>query len=96
MVGSWNISAGHFVIENRFVRWLGNLTYGIYLWHYAGAEFIVGASGMAGICAPQRSGPSWRWAYVDTYQLIERPILGERRPQATPPRRTLPREMEGA
>lgn len=99
LMSAWlilTISAGHFVIENRFVRWLGNLTFGIYLWHML-ALFIVGASGMAGVRVYVAVfGIALGLAYI-TYQLVERPFVGKRRPQAAAPARTrLPGGIEGA
>ncbi len=99
LVSGWlilNISAGRFVIENRFVLWMGNLTYGIYLWHMM-ALFIVGASGMAGVRVYVAVfGIALGLAFI-TYQLVERPMLGQRRPRALPAAaKVLPGGIEGA
>ncbi|MBL8131035.1 MAG: acyltransferase [Anaerolineae bacterium] len=96
LVAGWlilNVSAGHFVIENRFTRWLGNRTYGLYLWHML-ALFIVGASGMAGTRVyPAVVGVTLLLAAV-TYQFVERPFL--RRPRPAPEALPLPGGIEGA
>ncbi|MFN8531862.1 MAG: acyltransferase [Anaerolineae bacterium] len=90
-----NINAGYFVFENRLVLWLGNLTFGIYLWHML-ALFIVGASGMAGVRVYVAVfGIALALAYV-TYNLVERPIMGDRRPQTALPVKTLPGGIEEA
>ena len=89
-----NVYAGHFVIENRVVRWLGDLTYGMYLWHML-ALFIVGASGMAGVRVYAAViGITVLLAFI-SYQFVERPFLS-RRPRLVPPEETLPAGIEGA
>ncbi|MBK8025480.1 MAG: acyltransferase [Chloroflexi bacterium] len=98
-VSGWlilNISAGSFVLENRLIRWLGDHTYGIYLWHML-ALFLVGASGLAGVRVYAAVLGITMLLSILTRQLVERPFLRRRRPRPVPaPDSTLPGGIEGA
>ncbi len=73
-----NVTAGHFVVENKITRWLGDISYGMYLWHML-ALFAVGASGIAGVRSYAAVIATTLLLASLSYRVVERPFMRSRR-----------------
>lgn len=76
-----NIAAGQLVIENRITRWLGDVSYGVYLWHML-ILFVAGLVGLRGIALCSATIAATLALATITHRHVESPFLRKRKPVA--------------
>jgi peptidoglycan/LPS O-acetylase OafA/YrhL len=74
----WLVSSrrtvAHKILENRILRWVGNISYGLYLWHYMMYEFAKKEFANSGV----QIIVAVIFAFVvasASYYLVEKPFL---------------------